>query len=260
MHGIWVLLVLSVMGAEAFCEEFPLETKKRAEDAYLGKDYESAFLALSELPGLLGVVPLLDLPRDHTRAEIFFDLARIRLAQRDTARARSILTYVFNLYPKVKNGILDLQDDLAFSETHSRLAQLRKQKRRQGLSSTTALGGMSRSLIVPGWGQLYRGHRKRGFVILGATAGAAVYWFIEDRAYEKAYRAYRSTQISELTLNQRLGLPADPLPFQSRFQSAQSRASRANRALGLLAGIWLAGVFDNVIIGPAHLAVAISVF
>jgi hypothetical protein len=260
MYRVLAFLLVCVLVGDVSAQGLSAETRKKAEDAYRQQDFETAFLALAEIPGLLGVVPLLDQPQDHTRAEFFFDLARIRLAQNDTARARSILAYIFALNPDAQRGILDIEEDHAFSETHTRLAQLRQQKRLQDLKSTTALGAAGRSLILPGWGQFYRGQRKRAFVFVGATLAATTYWFLADQAYKSAYNAYRSTRINELSIDQRSGLETDPLPFQQRFQTAQSKASRANMALGILAGVWLAGVFDHVLIGPGHLEVGFPIF
>jgi len=260
MHVLFVFLTCISLSVSVFAEGFSPELQKKAEDAYMQKNYDQAFLILTEIPNLLGVVPLLDSPRNRTRAEIFFDLARIRLAQNDTSRVREILTYVFDLDDGVRGGILDLVEDDAFFETRNRLAQLRKQKRQKDLSETTFLGAAGRSLMLPGWGQFYRGHPKRAFGFIGATAAATVFWFVCDQDYKRAYNSYRATQIGELNVEQREGTSADPLPYQQRFQVAQSKARRANMALGILAGVWLAGVFDHVIVGPAHLEIRVPIY
>lgn len=259
MHIVFAFLTCIFLAVNVCAEGLPPELQKKAEDAYNQKNYNQAFIILTEIPNLLGVVPLLDQPRNRTRAEIFFDLARIRLAQKDTARLKEILTYVFDLDDDVKSGILDLSEDAAFFETRNRLDQLRTQKRQMDLSATTFLGAAGRSLVLPGWGQFYRGHRKRAFGFMGVTAAATLFWFIADQDYKRTYQAYRETQIGELNLEQREGGSADPLPYQQRYQMAQTKASRANMALGILAGVWLAGVFDHVIIGPAHLQMSFPI-
>lgn len=260
MPVFFIIIFLGIMGGEAQCGELPPDTKARAEAAYLQQEYDEAFRVLAETPGLLGVVPILDQPKDKARAEIFFDLARIRLAQKDTAQARAILDYIFQLDREARKGALDLAEDHAYLETRSQLSKLRKRERQNNLSSTTFMGAAGRSLVLPGWGQLYRGHRKRAFAFMGVTAAAAVYWFSADKAYKNAYDAYRATQVGELRVEDRTGTSSDAFPFQERFENAQSKASRANMALGILAGVWLAGVFDHVIIGPAHLGVEIPIF
>ncbi len=259
MYVLIVFLTCSFFSVSVFAEGISPELQKRAEDAYRQKDFEQAYTILTEIPNLLGVVPILDTPKNRTRAEIFFDLARIRLAQNDTAKIREILTYVFDLDSDVKSGILDLDEDDAFFETRKRWAQLRKQKRQLDLSETTFLGAAGRSLVLPGWGHFYRGHRKRAFGFIGATAAATIFWFVSDQDYKRAYNTYRATQIGELNIEQRNGDATDPFPYQQRFQIAQSKANRANMALGILAGVWLAGVFDHVVIGPANLEISISI-
>ncbi|MBT3604283.1 MAG: hypothetical protein HOE48_07040 [Candidatus Latescibacteria bacterium] len=260
MYCLFMMVVFSFFASDVQSSEVPREVIARAEAAYLQKDFDKAFEVLSELPELLGVVPLLDQPKNKDRAEIFFDLARIRLAQNDTAQARAILDYIFVLDREARKGVLDLDTDDAYEQTRNQLAVLRKVERQRNLSSTTLMGAAGRSLVFPGWGQLYRGHRKRAFAFMGATAAAAIYWFVADKAYQTAYNAYRSTRVGELNLEGRSGTTTDAFPFRERFENAQAKASRANMALGILASVWLAGVFDHVIVGPAHLGVVVPIF
>ncbi|MDA0711465.1 MAG: hypothetical protein O3B73_14795, partial [bacterium] len=117
-----VLFIFFVFVSSAVAEEVPAEILRRAEDAYRGGDFAGAFSVLSEIPGLLGVVPLLDQPKARVRAEIFFDLARIQIARKDTFRAKSILTHVFALDKDAAHGILDLSSDKALSQTRDGLA------------------------------------------------------------------------------------------------------------------------------------------
>ena len=260
MRRVFYLLVCCFLISGAQAQGLDPKIQQQAERAYADGDFDKAFNTLSEIPGLLGVVPLLDEPKNKMRAAIFFDLARIRLAQGDTSQARSILAYIYALDSDARKGMLALEPDEALLRTHNRLAYLRKENRQKELAATTLLGAAGRSFILPGWGQIYRGHRKRAMVFVGATAAAGLYWFAADRAYKNAYNAYRATQIGELNVPERLGQSTDPFPFQERFQNAESKASKANVALGILAGVWLAGVFDHVIIGPAHLEVGFPIF
>lgn len=257
----WFILVVLCVGHTTLvlAQDLPRDRLSKAETAYQSQQYEAAFLALSEMPGLLGVVPLQDRPKGETRAAIFFDLGRIRLAQGDTAKANTILAYVFALDENADHGILGVGEDLAYEQTLAHLKTLRRAKRQNELDATTFWGAAGRSLVLPGWGHFYKGRKKRGYLFMGATALAVLNWFVADRAYQNAYDEYRATQIGELNLDQRIGDGSDPLPFQQRFERAQSKASRANLALGILAGVWMAGIVDHVVVGPAYLGLRVPI-
>lgn len=260
MHRILMFLVVICLPTGLLAQEINDNTRREIERAYNANNYEQAAKLISEVPGLLGVIPLLDQPKSENRAQIFFDLARIRFAQNDTAQAHTILAYVFALDPNSDAGFMDVGSDSALEQTQERLAQMRQSQRESELASTTFWGAAGRSMVLPGWGHFYKGRKKRAYMFIGATAAAALYWFVADQNYKNAYNTYRSTQIGELNLNQRSGSPTDLNPFQTRFEKAESKAKSANVALGILAGIWLAGVFDHAVVGPAQLSVEVPIF
>lgn len=260
MHRILMSLVVVFLPMQLIAQEINDSTRHEIESAYAAMNYDQAAKLISEVPRLLGVIPLLDQPKSENRAQIFFDLARIRFAQNDTAQAHTILDYVFALDPNSEGGVMDVGGDTALDQTKKRLALMRQRQRQSELAATTFWGAAGRSMVFPGWGHLYKGRKKRAYVFMGATAAAAIYWFVADRNYKKAYNTYRSTQIGELNLDQRSGAGTDSNPFQTRFEKAELKANSANVALGILAGIWLAGVFDHAVVGPAQLSVELPIF
>lgn len=251
---VWVLFCLAMGSAGANDQEII----EKAQAAYRAGDYASAFETLSHLPSLLGVVPLFDRPQQSRRAEIFFDLGRIHMASGDTTRARLALVEAFHLYPEVNKGIMDIPSDQALADTQTLLLNMRRKTVRQTLKGTTFWGAASRSLLLPGWGQLYRGHKKRGYVFMGTSAVLAAAWFVTDISYRSAYNTYRGTRLSDLQLGQPIA-GTDSDAFTRNFERVESRAGRANLVLGLLAAVWLSSVLDHLVIGPAQVSLSVPI-
>ncbi|MDE2797894.1 MAG: DUF5683 domain-containing protein [Gemmatimonadota bacterium] len=251
---VWVLFCL-VMGSARAADRDIVE---KAQAAYRAGDYASAFETLSHLPNLLGVVPLFDRPQQSRRAEIFFDLGRIHMAAGDTARARLALVEVFRLDPEVNKGIMDIGPDQALAGTRVWLSDMRGITLRQTLGKTTFWGAASRSLLLPGWGQLYRGHKKRGYGFMGASAVLAAAWLVSDISYRSAYNTYRGTRLNDLQLGQPIA-GTDSDAFTQNFERAKSRAGRANLVLGLLAAVWLSNVLDHLVVEPAQVTLSVPI-
>lgn len=251
---VWVLFCL-VMGS-AWADDQKIVEK--AQTAYRAGDYASAFETLSHLPSLLGVVPLFDRPQQSQRAEIFFDLGRIHMASGDTIRAHLVLIEAFHLDPEANKGIMDIPPDQALADTRALLLSMRRKTLRQTLGETTFGGATARSLLLPGWGQLYRGHKKRGYVFMGTSAVLAAAWLVADISYRSSYNTYRGTRLTDLQLGQPIsGTNSDA--FTQNFERVQSRAGRANLALGLLAAVWLSNVLDHLVIGPAQVTLSVPI-
>ena len=172
---VWCGL-MCLLGSAFAQDPIPREIVDDATTAYLQGDYDQAFRVLSHIPGLLGVVPMLDRPERSARAEVFFDLGRIQIAKGDSAKARLALVEAFGLDPAASNGVMDLAPDRALESTNQVLSALRKTHRRQTLQKTTFWGAAGRSLLFPGWGQIYRGRKKRGYTFMGVSAALAAVW------------------------------------------------------------------------------------
>ena len=82
---------------------------------------------------------------------------------------------------------------------------------------------------------------------------------ISDRSYRSAYDAYQQTRLDDLRLDQRTGASTTSDQFTENFELAKSRAGQANLALGLLAAVWLSGVCDHVVVGPAQVSISIPI-
>ena len=94
---------------------------------------------------------------------------------------------------------------------------------------------------------------------MGTTAALAAVWFVTDRSYRSVYDTYQKTRFSDLIHDQRVQSGGNSDPFTERFKRAESRASRANFTLGMLAAVWLSGVLDHLVVGPAQVSFSVPI-
>ena len=228
-----------------------------AEAAYRDRSFDIALYHLSNLRGLLEIAPIFDEIRGDERERVLFDLARCRFALGDSVGARIVLGELFQNDPGQTKGKLDLPKDSALVTVLSEMKKLRRRHQQNKINATSPLKASIRSLVVPGWGQRYRGRKTRGNVISAAAGALAIGWVLADRSYKSAIDVYRKTSEADLNLPARTGDPDDPNPFEERFSRAESRASRA-RALGIaFASIWVYGITENFIVQPGRVTLAI---
>ena len=97
---------------------------------------------------------------------------------------------------------------------------------------------------------MYRGHKKRGLVALGATALAGAFLAKATVDYNNAKAAYDDTTVEELQLDLLDAGGGLPRPFESHYLAYESKANTANAAAIVLAVVWGSSVLDNLILEP----------
>ncbi len=212
---------------------------------------ERALADLLSTQGLMRAVPSNDQPSGSDRAKLFFDIGRSYYALGDSTKAERALRYAYALDPSLETGILDAVEGKP-DRARSFVADLGLSQRRRHYEQTSKLKAAGRSLIVPGWGQMYRGHKKRGLVALGVTVAAGMFLAKAVGDYNSAKSAYGQTAVAELNLDALQETDEIPRPFESRYQTYESKASTANTAVIALAAIWGVVVLDNLILEPNH--------
>ena len=227
-----------------------------AERAYSDRRYDQALSHLSNLPGLLEIVPFLDRLKGEERERILFDLARCRAAIGDSIGSGLVLNELFRNDPKQARGAMEVDKDPYLKTVLDEMRIRRRQHQQAKISSTSVLKAAVRSIIIPGWGQRYRGRTQRGNLISAAAGAFVIGWSITDRSYRSALDTYRRTSELDLMLATRTGGPDDPTPFADRFAKVDSRASTA-RAMGIaLVSVWVYSVTENFLIQPGKVALA----
>ncbi len=225
-------------------------SEKAAQDgnqaALSAKDGLAALLGT---PGLLTAVPSNDQPNPKERARLFFDIGRYYYVLGDTVKAEFALKYAHKLDPAVAAVTVEVmaeQADLA----KSFVADLSLSQLRERYARTTKVRAAGRSLIIPGWGQIYRGHKKRGLITLCATAVTGLFLAKAVGDYNSAKSAYDLTRVSELNLESVSELSEIPRPFESRYETYRSKAGVANSAAIALGAVWGLAVLDNMVLEP----------
>ncbi len=117
-----------------------------------------------------------------------------------------------------------------------KVRQEEMQARNAQLGRTKRLPAGGRSLLVPGWGHLYEGHRGRGYLLMGLTVACTAACVWTDFSFRDARSAYRTA-------------PPDA-DFNRLYRQYRQRAHSADVALGVLGGLWAYGAIDAVLIGP----------
>jgi hypothetical protein len=217
-----------------------------------GKDVQSAkdeLAALLGTPELMTAVPSNDQPDAQARARLFFDIGSRYYVLGDTAKAESALKYAHSLDPLLAVATVETRSkEVDFAKSF--VADLSLTELRDRYARTTRIRAAGRSLIMPGWGQMYRGHKKRGLIALCVTAVTGLYLAKALGDYNSAKSAYDATRVSELDLESVSELSEIPRPFESRYDTYQSKASVANVAAIALGAVWSLAVLDNMVLEP----------
>ena len=251
-----ILLLTILIGLAAVSLAHAQDGITAAERAYNEGRYDEALNHLSNLTGLLEIVPFLDRVKGEERERILFDLARCRAVMGDSIGSGLVLNELFRNDPKQARGAMEIDEDPYLKTVLDEMQNRRRQHQQANISSTSVLKGAVRSIILPGWGQRYRGRKQRGNLISAAAGAFAIGWAIADRSYRSALDSYRRTSELDLMLATRTGGPNDPTPFADRFAKVNSQASTA-RAMGIaLVSVWVYSVTENFLIQPGKVALA----
>ena len=252
--GVWIWIAGCVLCQPLFGASPPavLEALKQAEKQFDRGAYDQAIDMLQHIPGLLPIIPDLSSLEDGLHAKIMFDLGCCYAAVGDTSLAKMAFKRAFFYDDNISQGFFKNTGDLG---KHFKLE--REQER---LNQTTRLGAVMRSLVLPGWGQIYRGHKQRGRIIAGVTISTFAAWVLQKRDYENALNQYRRILPQEIQrgnwyVNEDGSLYSE---FEAQFRGVQSKARRTNQFLFALGGMWLLGVTDAVVITPEQIMLRVT--
>lgn len=123
------------------------------------------------------------------------------------------------------------------------------------LSPKTRLKAVARSMIVPGWGQLYAEKRTKGYVFATLAVGAVGTFLVAENhfqmrkdEYEEVLQVWDSTAVNGSVDDLRL------LKFP--LERAQNRAYDAENvrrgAIGAVIGVWGLAFLDAIFFFPDH--------
>lgn len=248
-----ILAILIFISSIASATEPPHPYIQDAELYYAKGAYDQAIQHLLATPGVANLAPALTPMNDDSRAKIFYDLGCCYLAAGDSLRADQAFRYAFSLNDALDQGHFKQADAGTFW-----WALLRNKEAARRLKSRRLFAAM-RSIVVPGWGQFYRGHTKKGYAFLGAAIVTAGVIGLQYHGYRRNRQSYYQTD-SNLHLAQRYANDDGTryTEWEHRYRVAHSNMKNLNILLGILGSIWLLNVADSAIFKPAPMGVSIS--
>lgn len=226
---------------------------REAEVRYKQGDYEGAIGYLLAVPGVAQLSPKLTPMNRDSRARLFYDLGCCYLAAGDSLHADWAFREAFALNNRLDGGFFENADSGMFW-----WALLRNEEAARRLKTKRLFAAM-RSLPVPGWGQFYRGYKKKGYAFLGAAIATSGVLGLQYRNFRVARNRYNQTNIDH-HVNQRY--PNDNetryTEWEARHREAKSSEKRVNILLGVLSAIWILNLFDSAVFEPAPMSLTVS--
>lgn len=120
------------------------------------------------------------------------------------------------------------------------------------LAPKTRFKAAARSLIIPGWGQIYSGSKTKGVLLTmgtvaaGVTAGLLQSHFTDDR---NDYNDLRDKFNATRSVEEREGMLDQLYRTQKKAYDAERKR---NIGLGVLAGVWIYNLLDALVFFPDY--------
>ncbi|MFH1687829.1 MAG: DUF5683 domain-containing protein [bacterium] len=126
------------------------------------------------------------------------------------------------------------------------------------LRAKTRLKATLRSLVFPGWGQLYAERPRKAFTLASLSLASVAAYLIVDHRFDNKYQDYldvRQRYDGAATTTDRRRLWAD---LQSAQRTAYDAEDNRRIAIGVVAGIWAINVLDAFLFAP-HRSAGMSI-
>lgn len=266
-----VFLFLIFVSHTVWAQDIPHAYVLEAEQRYELGDYEGAIQYLLAVPGVAQLAPKMTALNKKSRAKLFFDLGCSYFALGDSVRADQAFKEAFILNDRLLKGYFRQSDSGTFW-----WALLRNQEAARRLKTKRLFAAM-RSIALPGWGQFYRGHKKKGYMFLGATIVTSGIMGLRYRSFKNARSSYEEMNptggrledgiatggfaiLEVYKFQQRYGNEDGTryTEWEARHRKVKSNAKKTNVMLGVLGVIWALNFADSAIFGPAPMGLTIS--
>ena len=203
----------------------------------IGRQIETDFklytpIELLETHKILGVIAYQDGNLPEANAQFEQALSIDRTAQLDSV-------YVS---PKIINFFTNLK---ASYNSRSQAGEIEKSIQYRYLVQPDPRPAATwRSMILPGWGQLYKNDKRKGYILIGSTAtvtlATTLFHFMQKDAHDQYLKA------------------TDPKTIEQKYNKYNSFYKLRNNTALLAGGIWLYAFFDALLTEPKEKQVKIS--
>jgi len=190
---------------------------------------------------LITILPVERYISSNLASEIHKYLAFNFVAQRKRKLAQQEFQTALKFNPN-----LTLGDDASVAPKIRRTYLTIKDNTIQRSSRNAQIGTILRSLVLPGWGQIHRGNRLRGYGYLSMQTGLLTGSILSLRSYSQARDAYgRFGATDAVTIyNRQDDINEVKTELNHLYNNYQSKGQRANVFIGLLATVWAVNVVD----------------
>ena len=266
-----IFLISLFVSTMTWAEDIPHAYILEAEKRYSQGDYEGSVQYLLAVPGVAQLAPKITSLSKDDRAKLFFDLGCGYRAMGDSIRADQAFKEAFTLNDRLLQGHFKQADPGT-----NWWALLRNQEAARRLKTKRIFAAM-RSLALPGWGQFYRGHTKKGYMFLGAVVVTSGVMGLQYRSFKNARSHYEDLNITGGKVTDDIATGAfgtiDVYKYQQRYgngdgtqytewearhRQVKSGAKKVNIMLGVLGVIWALNLADSAIFGPAPMGLMVS--
>lgn len=236
---IFLILILFIMNIPALLAQNQLSRFQQMIQAFRQLDYETARkvgkeieadfksytpIELLETHKILGVIAYQDGNLPEAKVQFEQALSIDRTAQLDSV-------YVS---PK----IIQFFDELKLSyNSKTKTGETEKSiQYRYLLQPDPRPAATLRSMILPGWGQIYKNDRRKGLILVGSTAAVtvatAIFHFLQEDAHDQYLRA------------------TDQNTIEQNYDKYNTFYKLRNNTTLLAGGIWLYAFFDALLAKP----------
>jgi tetratricopeptide (TPR) repeat protein len=251
---IFTVIALVLISGIVWAEDMPPhEYIQLAESHYRQGDYQRAIHYLLAVPGVNRISPVITAMLRDDRAKLYYDLGCSYLASGDSLQADFAFQEAFSLNDRLSRGYFEQSDPGTYW-----WALLRNQEAARRLK-TKRLFATMRSLVLPGWGQFYRGHTKKGYAFLGATIVTSAITGLKYRSFRNARSQYEQVDRRFFTIPSYGNEDGTRYTeWELRHRIVKNRAKNVNMMLGILGAIWLLNMSDSAVFGPAPMGLTVQ--
>ena len=195
---------------------------------------------------LITIVPIEKYLPASLASDIHKYLAFNFVAQRKRKLAQQEFQTALRYNPK-----LTLGDDAVIAPKIRRTYMTIRDNTIQKSRHKAQLNTILRSLILPGWGQIHRGDRLRGYGFMAIQGGLLAGTLLSVRSYTQARDAYDPGfgEADALSIYyQRYDIDDVNAELNALYSRYQSKGRQTNVFIGLLATVWAVNIIDAMIL------------